>query len=230
MKKLLAILFTVMLPFAAFAEAQDANWLEISNEDRVLTVRLPWQEGSDWQFDVFDGDCTAPLELLTMEVIGDEAAEAGQERAWVASFARFGGSGEARLWLNCGGTEARYIRLNVSEDGALSITDADTYAWDGRSLTVGLLENPSTGYGWSWVDTPALKLIDMQFVQNSSDELRFGAPGCRTLRFESTGQGGEVELTLVYARSWEQEPAEARTLRLDVSAEGEISILSVSEK
>lgn len=148
---------------------------------------------------------------------------------WVASFACFSGSGDARLWLCCGGTDARYIRLNVAEDGALHVVSTEQYTADADTLSIDLSENPSTGYAWSWQATGALEEVDSRF-EESGDGLLLGAAGRRVVCFKTTGQLGETELLLEYARSWEDSPVETRRLLLDISPGGQLNIIGISEK
>ena len=66
-------------------------WYELQNDDTILTVRLPSNPstGYDWSYEISNDQA---IELLTQEYVQDEAAPdaVGVGGTWVASFANFG--------------------------------------------------------------------------------------------------------------------------------------------
>lgn len=71
-----------------------------------------------------------------------------------------------------------------------------------QQVTVELAENPTTGYGWSYVMEPAEDIL----TEKSSEyigpkEQRTGAGGTHKWVFEAAGDG-EVTLTFTYSRPW----------------------------
>ncbi|MDO4739811.1 MAG: protease inhibitor I42 family protein [Eubacteriales bacterium] len=90
MKKLISLLLAVMMlvvPMAFAEEVQEENnWFELSNENTVLTVRLPGntKSGLNWYYEISNPEA---LELITTEVIeGESEGMAGTPTTFVASF------------------------------------------------------------------------------------------------------------------------------------------------
>lgn len=107
----LAMLLVLMLPAytCAWALAETPvhqNEYELSEDDTVVTVRLPANEttGYSWDFEISDPSL---LELVTCEYVPDEAPEGmmGVGGYWAGSFrcsgtAQEGQGGRVRLTLN----------------------------------------------------------------------------------------------------------------------------------
>lgn len=144
MKKFIALLALVALVLAAIPayarEEQPAEeaWYELDEESRVLTVRLPANPttGYEWNFDISD---PAALELLTMEYTGDEADAqmVGVGGQWVASFySTLEGTGEVDLTLTYqrAGEEAageqRLIKIAIGENNQLQVLSAEVVDLD----------------------------------------------------------------------------------------------------
>ena len=144
MKKLIALLALMALVLAGIPawarEEQPAEeaWYELDEESRVLTVRLPANPttGYEWNFDISD---PAALELLTMEYTGDEADEqmVGVGGQWVASFySTLEGTGEVDLTLTYqrAGEEAageqRLIKIAIGENNQLQVLAAEVVDLD----------------------------------------------------------------------------------------------------
>lgn len=142
MKKFIALLALVALILAAIPayarEEQPAEeaWYELDEESRVLTVRLPANPttGYEWSFDISD---PAALELLAMEYTGDQADEqmVGAGGQWVASFySTLEGTGEADLTLTyqrAGGgdiAQQRLIQVSIGENNHLQVLAAEVTA------------------------------------------------------------------------------------------------------
>ena len=120
----------------ANAAAQAANgsyddvWYELSQEGHVLTVRLPSNPttGYDWSFEISNSDI---IEFLTNEYVQDKAGEGmtGAGGTWVSSFANMGKAyGDvtisfkyARSWEHGEPQETRTIDLFVDESGEISV-------------------------------------------------------------------------------------------------------------
>lgn len=244
MMKLLICLLVMLLPAAGLAEGamELPNWLELSGENRVLTVRLPWdaEDACDWSFESSD---PAMLDLLTMETLGDEPDEDGA--MWVASFMGMGGaSGEARLTLRYGEDgpapqEIRTVQLNMDETGAMALACAEIFSsaesWyaidaDEFAVNVCLPANPSTGYAWraESSDPALLTMTSETYLPDPAGEAVNGAGGTWMSSFAWTAdQPSDVTLTLRYAREWESVPIETRELRLSVDADGRLRVVSV---
>jgi len=241
MKMLLICLLAMLLPLNGTAESgmELPDWLELSGEGRVLTVRLPWQEGFDWGFESSDPS----LDLLTMEILGDEPGET--EMLWVASFLSMGGAqDEIQLTLRCGEDgivpkEIRTVTLTAAENGALTLVRAEIFpsaeSWFAvdqaqKALYVCLPSNPSTGFGWSAEssDSELLKMTAEEFVSDSTSKIVSGAGGDWFGSFGwEPGSVGDGVLTLRYARPWEDRAIETRTLHFFIDEEGRLSVISV---
>ena len=73
----------------------------------------------------------------------------------------------------------------------------------GQSVSVGLAENPSTGYRWA-VDRVDSSILALESAQFAAPRAGMGAPGVRTFRFKVTAPG-DSELVLKRWREWEGE-------------------------
>ncbi len=144
MKKLIALFALLALVLAGIPawarEEQPAEeaWYELDEESRVLTVRLPANPttGYEWNFNISD---PAALELLTMEYTGDEADAqmVGVGGQWVASFySTLEGTGEVDLTLTYqrAGEEAageqRLIKIAIGENNQLQVLAAEVVDLD----------------------------------------------------------------------------------------------------
>jgi inhibitor of cysteine peptidase len=87
----------------------------------------------------------------------------------------------------------------------------------GRTLTIKLEGNPTTGYSWEVVETEGAILQQVGEAEFEPESDLLGAPGTQTLRFEAVDTG-KMELKLVYRRSWETdvEPLETFTVQVTV--------------
>jgi len=72
----------------------------------------------------------------------------------------------------------------------------------GKTFTVSLESNPTTGYSWTAeVDSEFLKVADETF---KSDSNLIGAGGVQTFEFEAL-KTGQTKMTMKYMRPWENE-------------------------
>ena len=72
----------------------------------------------------------------------------------------------------------------------------------GTIITVGLPENPSTGYAWCYsIDSKVAQVVEDTFIL--PENLIPGAGGMRVLKLKIIGSG---ELNMSYERSWEKQP------------------------
>ena len=245
MKKFFSLLLCLSLLFvssAALAEgeasAASPEWIELSADDTVLTARIPLEDaGAQSCRFLFPEE--GVLELLTCEVIGDEEGEEGSAM-WVGSFMpTFSKSGHTFLQLGTYDAEsnllsARMLHLFVREDGSIEIVSAEENSpfWlseDQGALNFSLPSNPSTGFSWSYeFSVPdVLLLASEEYVADPTEGPIDGAGGMWTARFEPAfTSAGFVDLTLRYARSWEDAaPAEEIILNLFVNEAGLIQFV-----
>jgi inhibitor of cysteine peptidase len=87
----------------------------------------------------------------------------------------------------------------------------------GQTLTIKLEGNPTTGYSWEVAETEDAILQQAGEPEFEAESDLLGAPGTQTLRFEAV-ETGQMELKLVYRRSWEAdvEPLETFTVHVTV--------------
>lgn len=113
-------------------DAAAADWYELSSSDTVLTIRLPGNAttGYEWNYSISDPKI---LELLTQEYVEDDHAEdmVGVGGTYVGSFkGTFEAAGNVTLTLNyerSGDTEpaeSRVLELFVDESNTIQVVSA----------------------------------------------------------------------------------------------------------
>ena len=237
---LLALLLCVPLcAMAQEAEPSDeaVQWYELSAEDGVLTVRLPLGDvqKESWQFIVGN---ERVIELLTCEVIGDEAEEGTDGAMWVGSFKSFSAE-EGRTVIQFTRTdesgavvEARMLHIAAAEDTSLSVVNAVENSFyylnaERNTLNVSLAGNSTTGYSWGYAvsDADILTCTAEEYIAHPSEGME-GVGGTYTARFEgSFEKTGIVTLVLAYARPWEGNAIEQHQIRLFVNEANEMELL-----
>ena len=84
----------------------------------------------------------------------------------------------------------------------------------GKTLTISLESNPTTGYMWqSEFDSEFLELVSSEFT---SDSAAIGSPGVENFEFKALKQG-ETEVTMIYKRSWENEYLDKQIIPVKIS-------------
>jgi len=86
-------------------------------------------------------------------------------------------------------------------------------------LTIRLVSNPSTGYGWhiKTMDENILKQVKEWDFEPESHLL--GSPGIHTLRFTGVAQG-TTDLELIYHRPWEKDAEPLETFNIKIISKG----------
>ena len=88
----------------------------------------------------------------------------------------------------------------------------------GETIRIKLRSNPSTGFSWALgpLEEGMLETSgESEFEADSHREYEVGYGGCEIWKFKAV-QAGETEISLSYARPWEDERPAARTFRLHV--------------
>lgn len=88
----------------------------------------------------------------------------------------------------------------------------------GETIRVKLRSNPSTGFSWALgpLEEGVFETSgESEFEADSHREGEVGYGGCEIWKFKAE-RSGETELSLVYARPWEDEGPAARTFKLHV--------------
>ena len=127
---------------------------------------------------------------------------------------------------------------------ALLVTVAVQAEPAGRTVSVILDENPTTGYGWTFVMNPdgIIREVSSDYVQDPGSENLMGAGGKRTWLFEGIAQG-DTALRFTYARPTEAGVPPAREIfflfradqmlntyqRGNIEASGSYVFISLSE-
>ena len=86
----------------------------------------------------------------------------------------------------------------------------------GQTLVLKLTSNPTTGYDWEIVDLNTAILEQVGEVEYKSDSALIGSGGVNTYTFKAVGSGN-MQLSLVYHRSWEKDIPPIETYELDVT-------------
>lgn len=88
----------------------------------------------------------------------------------------------------------------------------------GRSFTIALDANPTTGYGWkqSIKDQTVVAYVSDVYNAEARDPQVVGGGGTDTFTFKALAKG-TTTITLTYARPWESVPAaQTRTITVTV--------------
>ena len=88
----------------------------------------------------------------------------------------------------------------------------------GKTFTIALDANATTGYSWSQTvgDTNVVAFVGNEYVAEVRDPQVVGGGGIDTFTFNAIGKG-TTTITLTYARSWESvPPAKTRTITVTV--------------
>ena len=243
MKRIFCLILSLILMLNAAALAESAQpaalpeWLELSADDTVLTVRIPLEDAnSDSCRFLFSAEGT--LELLACEVVGDEPEESG-ESMWVGSFmSAFERTGSVFLQLGVYDSEgtllfARMLELFVREDHSIEVVSCDADSWfylteDQCELNIRLDSNPTTGYQWIYEvsDEEILRCAAEEYTADPVEGPVSGSGGVWSARFAAAGgKAGHVSLKLTYARPWESEGVpEDHALSLFVNESGMIQL------
>ena len=185
---------------------------------------------------------------MTQEYVPDEndGQIVGAGGTWVASFmGTFKKAGSVDLTLNYKrswedeAAETRLVKVFVSENNQLEVVSADMIPaaqpdWyelseDETVLTITLPANATTGYEWDFVisDPETFELVTQEYVQEKGSQDREGAGGTWVASFMGTfKKAGSVDLTLNYKRSWEDEAAETRLVKVFVSENNQLEVVS----
>ena len=93
------------------------------------------------------------------------------------------------------------------------------YSADGRSVSIALTENGTTGYRWKCKinDENIVGLSGDKFI-NTADPMLMGAPGTRVFTFTSKTVG-KTTVELSYLREWENIPIETVTVEIEVQSD-----------
>jgi inhibitor of cysteine peptidase len=109
------------------------------------------------------------------------------------------------------------VAVVLSRASGGDVVTGDTFATSaGRTFTITLESNATTGFTWSQ-DIADDKIVAFEgVVYNEPDTSAMGAPGSQTFTFKAVAEG-TTTITLTYARLWESvPPANTRTITVTV--------------
>lgn len=104
------------------------------------------------------------------------------------------------------------------------------YAKDGKSVSIVLEENGTTGYRWAVTNAndKIAKLTKDDFFIPAESQGMAGAPGTRVFTYSVVSQG-VTTVVLSYERSWESTPIRVITVSLTVAADMTVSAAVISD-
>ena len=112
---------------------------------------------------------------------------------------------------------AAVVAVILSRASGGDVITGDTFATSvGRTFTITLASNATTGFTWNQAiaDKEVATFVDA--VYNEPDTSAMGAPGSQTFTFKALAKG-TTTITLAYSRPWESvPPAETRTITVTV--------------
>jgi inhibitor of cysteine peptidase len=88
----------------------------------------------------------------------------------------------------------------------------------GKTFTIALDANATTGYNWSQTtkDTGVVAFVDNAYLAEARDPQVVGGGGTDTFTFKAVGKG-TTTISFAYARPWESvPPAKTRTITVTV--------------
>jgi inhibitor of cysteine peptidase len=107
-------------------------------------------------------------------------------------------------------TAAAPVLLNESMNGSTIAVPLNT------TLTLELMENPSTGYSWNLTTTSGLRIAADAYVPDAANASVVGSGGIHRWRILTVATGLQ-KITGVYGRPWENLTAGASTFSAEVS-------------
>ncbi len=110
----------------------------------------------------------------------------------------------AGMLLALGGCSQPAPSPNNNPQGPSAQKSDERVSYEGKTLSVTLEENATTGYLWSFtIDGSSLVPTGDEVIASASSKDSVGAPTKHVFRFEGVSEGTAV-LTFTYARSWEK--------------------------
>ncbi len=245
MKKIFAIVIalTLALMLCAAATAEGESWYELSVDGTVLTVTLPANPTTGYQWEDSISDETV-LEMITCEYTQDEGAEnlLGAGGTFVASY-RGIAEGYVLLEMDYMGPgadspEDTYaLMLNVDAEGKITVDSVITDTpsadeWmeldpDAGVATAHLMANTADGYFWTFeISDP--EVIELLVDGYDDPDTAACAENGYAASFRVIGQSDEEQtITFSYGLATEEGiamPSEIRVADMYVNEAGKLEI------
>lgn len=105
-----------------------------------------------------------------------------------------------------------------------------TLSTSGKTLTLELESNGTTGYEWtSSIDGEGLELSGQTVNEGSDSSAAVGAGGTTTFTYEGTG-AGQATVTLTYQRPWETSDSDREvSVKVTTSSSGAITAYEATD-
>ena len=112
------------------------------------------------------------------------------------------------LLAGCGGE----VKAYSNSEGTIDIGANGEFV-----ILIALESNPTTGYSWeASYDETMLELVEETYeLGEYAQQGVVGAGGTELFRFRAL-KTGEVEITMVYKRSWEEEALDQKVFTVDI--------------
>ena len=99
-----------------------------------------------------------------------------------------------------------------------------------QTATLKLAANPTTGYEWSFTQTPNLFDVSSEYVQDETDEEMVGVGGIETFTLTPT-KAGSTEINFYYKQPWDEDSLDTRlTYQVTVDKNMQITVDAMSSE
>ncbi len=99
-----------------------------------------------------------------------------------------------------------------------------------QTATLKLSANPTTGYEWSFTQTPTSIDISSEYVQGAAEEEMVGVGGIETFTLTPT-KAGSTELNFYYKQPWDEDSLDTRlTYEVTVDKNMQITVEAASSE
>jgi len=95
------------------------------------------------------------------------------------------------------GCSSKQLELASQDSGGQNVLKP------GQTFTLTLESNPTTGYSWEFVGLDDQDVVELVKTEYKADSDLIGAGGVDIMQLKAV-QAGDVELKLIYHRSWEE--------------------------
>ena len=99
-----------------------------------------------------------------------------------------------------------------------------------QTATLKLSANPTTGYEWSFTQTPNLFDVSSEYVQDETDEEMVGVGGIETFTLTPT-KAGSTEINFYYKQPWDENSLDTRlTYQISVDKNMQITVEAMTSE
>ena len=99
-----------------------------------------------------------------------------------------------------------------------------------QTATLKLSANPTTGYEWSFTQTPNIFDVSSEYVPDATDEEMVGVGGIETFTLTPT-KAGSTELNFYYKQPWDENSLDTRlTYQISVDKNMQITVEAMTSE